>query len=371
MKWFLLLIFGVGLGCQSSQSLFSPPKKVEETVRKEQEVKILKGEEELSKANYLAAETEFKNYLKQHPVSIFTAHAYYGLGRSLEFQEKWPEAIEVYRTLAQQAQSLRPELSALAMYRLSYCHEALGDEIRTQATLMDAEGMGLHLPLAIREVEIPARKAASLLRRGKFPEARKILTKMNEAVPAVFNLAQAPNQTEMSRVFLQIGALSLNPLSEDNFLLYLETFESLQIYLWRSWSLQQVPWSERSREQLLSMYQTFWNKTQEIKIGPQGLDAAAAARIRTETQRKWIGAIVKTSLTLRSYAGEENLKENVLTPGLLEFLTQIEKQGEAVMFGSQELLPLTAESQSINSIKRAGTVNATPFFEPEKKGTVK
>lgn len=356
-----------GVGCQSTQEIFKSPKAVDESLRKEQESRVLKAEESLANLDYLGAETQYKEYLKTYPVSVYTAHAYYGLGRSLEFQEKWPEAIEIYRALAQQARVLRPELSALAMYRLSYCYEALGDEIRTQATLMDAEGMGLHLPMAVREVEIPARKAASLLRRGDFAEARKLLIKLNEAVPAVFNLAQSPNQSEMARVFLQIGTLSLRPISEQNYLLYLDAFENLQIYLWRSWSLNQAPWSERAKEQLFLGYQTFWNRAQDLEIGPRGLDAAALARIRSETQRKWIGAILKTAGALKAYAGEENLEKSNLTPGLSEFLAQIEKQGDAVLYGQQELLPLTLESKLINSIKRPGTVNATPFFEPERK----
>lgn len=365
LSFFILSLSSIG--CQSTQDLFKSPKAVDESLRKEQEAAILSAEESLANLDYLKAETQFKDYLKAHPVSVYTAHAYYGLGRSLEFQEKWPEAIEIYRILAQQARVLRPELSALALYRLSYCYESLGDEIRTQATLMDAEGMGLHLPMSVREVEIPARKAASLLRRGEFNEARKLLIKLNESVPAVFNLAQSPNQNEMARVFLQIGTLSLRPLAEQNFLLYLDAFENLQIYLWRSWSLNQAPWSERAKEQLMAGYQTFWNRTQDLEIGPRGLDAAALARIRAETQRKWIGAILKTAGALKAYAGEENLEKSGVTPGLSEFLSQIEKQGDAVLYGQQELLPLTFESKLINSIKRLGTVNATPFFEPERK----
>jgi tetratricopeptide (TPR) repeat protein len=368
----LLILLSIGLwGCQSAKDLFQSPRKVDESLRKAQEVRILKAEKSLAGLDYLDSENQFKDYLKEYPVSVYTAHAYYGLARSLEFQEKWPEAIEVYRILAQQARELRPELSALAMYRLSYCYEALGDEVRTQATLMDAEGMALHLPMAVREVEIPARKAASLLRRGDFQAARKLLVKLNESVPAVFNLGESPNQSEMARVFLQIGSLSLRPLNEENFLLYIDAFENLQTYLWRSWSLNQSPWSERSRDQLVGSYQTLWNRAQDLEVGPKGLDAAAAARIRAETQRRWIGAIVKTSGTLRAYAGEENLGKSGPTPGLSEFLAQIEKQGDAVLFGQQELLPLTLESQQINSLKRAGTVNATPFFDVERKGSVK
>lgn len=355
-------------GCTSTEEIFKAPKKVDEGLRKTQEDRILRAEEQLAALNYAQAEEQFKSYLKDNPVSVYTAHAYYGLGRSLEFQEKWAEAIEIYKILSQQAKTLRPELAALGMYRLSYCYEALGDEIRTQATLLDAEGMAMHLPAAVREVEIPARQAASLLRRGDFAGAKKLLVKLNEAVPAVFNLAQAPNQNEMARVFLQIGTLSLRPLSEENFLLYVDTFENLQTYLWRSWSLNQEPWSERAREQLLGSYQNFWNRTQDIEIGPKGMDAQAAARIRSETQRKWIGAIVKMAGSLKSYAGDEITEKKNVTPGLSEFLAQIEKQGDAVLYGQQELLPLTTESKAINSIKRAGTVNATPFFETERKG---
>ncbi len=372
MKFLILLVSLIfSLGCQTTQDLFQAPYRVEEPVRKEQEARILRAEESLAGLNYLEAEAQFKSYLKDFSVSVYTAHAYYGLGRSLEFQEKWPEAIDIYRILAQQAKTLRPELSALAMYRLSYCYEALGDEIRTQATLMDADGMSMHLPVAVREVEIPARKAASLLRRGEFQAAKKLLIKLNESVPAVFNLAQSPNQNEMARVFLQIGTLSLRPISEENFLLYVDAFENLQTYLWRSWSLNQAPWSERAREQILSTYQTMWNRAQDLEGGSKGLDAAAAARIRSEMQRKWIGAIVKMAGSLRAYAGQEILEKESPTPGLSEFLTQIEKQGDSVLYGQQELLPLTMESQQINSLKRAGTVNATPFFDTERKGTTK
>ena len=354
--------------CQTSQELFQAPKKVDEDLRKSQEARILKAEEQLAAQNYQPAEDQFKSYLKEHPVSVYTAHAYYGLARSLEFQEKWAEAIEIYKILSVQAKTLRPELSALAMYRLSYCYEALGDEIRTQATLLDAEGMAMHLPAAIREVEIPARQAASLLRRGDFPAAKKLLVKLNESVPAVFNLAQSPNQNEMARVFLQIGTLSLRPLSADNYLLYLDTFENLQTYLWRSWSLNQEPWSERAKEQLLGSYQTFWNRAQDLEIGPKGMDAQASARIKGETQRKWIGALVKMAGSLKAYAGDEISGKTPVTPGLSEFIAQIEKQGDAVLYGQQELLPLTPEAKALNAPKRAGTVNATPFFETERKG---
>lgn len=353
-------------GCQSAQKVFDAPQTKEQPeIQRQQEQSMLEGERRLEIGDFSGAEELYKAYLKRSPISYFTAQAYYGLGRSLEFQGKWNEALEVYRTLANQGRELRPDLAGLALYRQAYCYEALGDEVRTMTSLQDAEALSAHLPNEVKLIEIPAKKAASLLRKGELKEAQKLLTQVNAAVPGVFLLAENPRNAEMARVFLQIGSLSLEPVNSQNYLVYLESFQSLQIYLWRAFKLNEGQVSQDAERQLLGTLQKFWQMAQELPVELPGLDPEAASRVRTEIRRKWAGAFLKALSALKLYAGDDLQLTN--SAGLPQQIAALDQAADQMLYGDANRLPLTPESEKLNSIFRPGTVLTTPFFPPERR----
>src|SRR5690606_11182030 len=137
----------------------------------------------------------------------------------------------------------------LAYLRISSCHEALGDDTRAWSALGDAERFQDSMSREVRELEIPARRAAARLRRGDYEQAKKDLQRVDRAFSAVYP-PNDPRNDDQAKILYSIAQFSTESLGPENFLRRLEAFEGLQTYLWRAAELGSSPWSERALRKL-------------------------------------------------------------------------------------------------------------------------
>lgn len=324
--------------------------------QKDLEAELKVSLSEMQNQNWPEAEKKLKAYIDSHPISTLSAQAKLNLGRSIEEQHRYPEALKIYREVAMEARRTAPDLAGMASLRMSACYEALGDEPHVMSALTDASSLASSLPVEMRELEIPARRAASWLRRKQYDEAKKELNRVDRALPGLFPPEDQSKRAEEARILYSISQLSLNSLQPENFLSLLDTQERLQNYLWRAMELKVEPWSGLAEKKLSENYETFVAAAANYKDHSQ--------RKQLETRRQWMAAIVKSLEALKAYSGGDS--QNV-SPNFTKLVVQIEKQASGDLWSLQDSNPLTPEAKSRDQLKRQGRVISKPFFPKEKK----
>ena len=292
--------------------------------------------------------------MAKNRVSIFSTQAQYGLGRTLEVQGRYEDAIAIYRELAEQARLNAPDFAGLAYFRMSHCYEALGDETRVSSSLSDVMTFAKALPKEIIEIEIPARRAASWMRRGEIERAKAELTKVDRSFPGIFPPNDPATLNDQARILYSAGELSLETLKDDTFMSLIQTHEELQTYLWRAIQTRADPYAEKARAKLTERYGTFMALAMSY--------ANESKRKQDESRRQWMAAILKSMQTLRNYAGDDWSKA---PQDLVAAMMTVEMQANATLFAAQDLTPLTPEAKR-RSPQKEGRVISKPFFPNEK-----
>ncbi|RYZ69698.1 MAG: tetratricopeptide repeat protein, partial [Proteobacteria bacterium] len=129
------------------------------------------GVASLEAQKYDEAIQSFDTFLLQNPTSAWTQAAMLNTGRAFEGSKKWPEAAAKYRSVVQ-ATGRAPKLRAMALYRLSFCSEAIGDDTQVVVTLNDLLSRTAYLPREVGSAELPARLAGAYARVGNFDQAQ-------------------------------------------------------------------------------------------------------------------------------------------------------------------------------------------------------
>lgn len=350
----ILLIF-VLLGlCACSSGPKKNPLTVDEAIKSAQDAEIKTALTAFEEGRFPEAETKFREFLNRYPVSIFSTQARYHWGRSLEQQGRANEALPIYRDLAEQARLSAPDFAGLAYFRMSYCYEAVGDETKVFSSLMDAMTFARALPKEISEIEIPARRAASWMRRGNIDNAKAELVKVDRAFSGIFPPNDPATIKDQARILDSAGELSLEPLKNENFLSLIQTHEELQTYLWRAVLTQVEPYAEKARRKLVERYGVFMAKAMS-HIDP-------SKKQQDENRKNWMAAILKSLQTLRNYAGD---RWQQAPAELVAAMATVEMQANQTLWSLQDTTPLTPEAKS-RSPKKQGRVISQPFFPNEK-----
>jgi len=354
MKSLVFVLASSGLvvflgACQATKSVFERTVKVDEKILQEQKAAIEVAETSLEAQNWAVAEEQFSVFMRKYPVSSYSAQAYFGKARSLEGLGQYQAAVQVYRTLGEQARKTSPEQAAMAYVRMSYCYEALGDETRLMAALADADSFAEALPEEVRQLEIPTRRAASMMRRGLADEARKILKQVEKNLPDVSERSSLELRSKHARILTALGAQDLRAITPENYIATLETVQALQPFLWKAVTLKATPWSDQAAEKLRLTYFTLAN----LAFNPPKLDAgrseSVSARYRSELQKTWVARLLESLENLKTFSTEALSEAGGELPQLVG---EIEENGRKILWGRQNLTPLTDESKVHHQLKK-------------------
>lgn len=352
-----VLCVGLGLiACQSDRSMFQAPAKMDDELVSEQRQAIAAADSALQAQNWSAAEEQFAQFTRRYPVSVFSAQAFFGRARALEGLGQYEAANKIYRNVGEQARTSSPSSAAMAYVRMSYCYEALGDETRLTAALMDAEGLGAALPADVRNIEIPTRKAASLVRKGQNDEARKILLQVEKNLPDVSLESPSELRERHAKLLLAIGSQDLQAVNVDNFLPTMDSLQALQPFLWRAGILKAQPWSQTAIEKLSGSYTTMANMAFNPPKPEAGRSELSSERFRTELQKRWVARLLEAIESLKSFSAGD-LSEG--GEAFVQLIKQIENNGQQILWGRQSLTPLTDESKVQHRQRKQGRVKTT------------
>ncbi|UOF00560.1 tetratricopeptide repeat protein [Bdellovibrio reynosensis] len=325
--------------------------------RTAEENEIANAEKVLALGRFEEARILFRDFSGRKPQSVFYQSARLGEAQALDGAGKHQEAINLYREIWLKTQTEQPQISALALYQMASAYEAMGDDVKTIATLMDAKKMGQHLPPETVLAEIPARLAAVYARLGREKEAVQYL---NEAESGMNRYLQSagPNVKKewIAKAYFQMGNITTNQLSEDNFEQVVNSQKVVQAYLIKALKANDPTWSARAEQKLTETFRDL-NRQLEVLNGQQKRADLGGSLLELMDQ-----AIL--------YKPYEEQKQNQYEERFFRQLAEIRKQSEHALYSGGESMVLTTESQKLNSLKRESKLTIKPLLPEKEKSSI-
>jgi hypothetical protein len=290
-------------------------------------------------------QNQLLEFQRKNPASVFFQKSRLLLGRSLAAQEKWLESIQVYRDVISSTREAKPEIAALALYYGSFSHEALEDDSRVLANLLEAYSLRDQLPADKGLAEIPARLAMTYQRMGQDNEAAMYSRLAEQGLSqARAQSKEGLNPQALARIYFQMGAHIQRPLTEDTLQASMASFARGQIYLLKSVEVQAEPWSSKSKEALLSSYSRYIQFLEMLPLNV-AFERGAAERDRLRRQIRFAEDISEVVAILEQYQLPEGSAANPLYVEVKSGLESFKKVLGRYIFRDNSETELTLESQ--------------------------
>lgn len=242
----------------------------------------------LNAGDFASAAAGFSRFVQQNPASEYTQIANWQAGRALEGLKRWKDAAQRYRSVVVATQRGAPRLQAMAFYRLSFCHEALGDDQKTTVVLLDLYERADRLPREIAQAELPARLAAAYARIGNFDKAVEYYKKAEAGIARLKRTvgisAVGVVPPWLPRTLYFMGSLSLRRVGWSDFETAFRPLGRSQLYLLEAADLQVEPWSEKAASDLNATYADLW---QTLSHPPKSQAIDADVEDRRTQERQW------------------------------------------------------------------------------------
>jgi tetratricopeptide (TPR) repeat protein len=281
----IIALFMIGLfsACasapQAPANLVEDPASSSQAPRKYNDAAIL-----LAQGNYKDALAAFDAFLRSQPTSPYTQVANFNAGRALEGLERWSDAVERYRQVVQ-VTNKSPRLQALALYQLSFPYEAMNDDPRTVATLIDCEGRKQFLPDAIATAELPARLASAYARVGNLDLAMKYYSEAESGIARLHHQTASQAAPEwLAKTLYLMGRLSLREMTWDNFDEALRPVQRAQLFLLQAIELENPKWSEEALTETEKIYDQM---LEVLKSPPKTNEDDQVLSAREAQKRQW------------------------------------------------------------------------------------
>ncbi|UYL10700.1 hypothetical protein B9G69_008940 [Bdellovibrio sp. SKB1291214] len=354
-----LFVFLSLAGCSSFQMGRSEEANLQDQ-RLLEERDLHAAQDTLASGNFTQAQKQYKAFQDTYPRSTFLQASRIGEAQTLEGQGKWVEAAAIYRDIILKTRNLQPDIAAMALYRMSFCDEALGDDQKTVADLLEAHSLRSALPLTTAYAEIPARLASAYSRIGREKEAVQYLNDAEKGI-AKIRAESDPAKLDkdwLAKTYYQMGSVTTNQLSPESFDAFVASQKYVQIYLIKTMELNDPRWSSKALKQLQGTYNELYlqveavkqNRSQQAHLGGSLVDLIDRAELYKPVSGQ----------TPNSYQ--------------IEFFTltnDVRLKTERLLYQGHESMGLTEESKKLNSIKRSGRTKADAFLPEEQKSSIK
>jgi tetratricopeptide (TPR) repeat protein len=307
----------------------------------------------------------FDDFVRDAPTSPWMQAAIINSGRALEGLGRWTEASERYRAVIR-ASSNSPKLQAMALYRLSFCHEALGEDQQTVATLADVMNRRTHLPREVARAELPARVAAAYARVGNFGEAVKYYKEAQAGIGTLRSEGDKPDSVPewLPRTLYYMGSMPINRVNWASFETVLRPLAHAQIYLMQAAEVGAEPWASKASKDLIAIYRDLWRAIETAPV-PEGVDPVIARR---ETQsQQWDRAylVLGTLEELKARMLIDNDKPTEPSKQIVDFSADLEKRLQALIDERPIGEGLTAEAERRRASVRGRVVNPDSSLEKQ------
>lgn len=330
-KLFLLLsAVLVVSGCQTS-----PKSEVDVTA----EVFALENAQKtLDLGRFAESKILFKDFQFKYPQTkylyaskIGEMDSYIGLG-------EYDEAVKIGRDIIVKNITDNSAIAALVMYKLSFAYEAMGDEAKAVSSLLDAKKYATDLPPFVAYAEIPARLASLYARQYRTDEVNQYLDEAEKGIERLRATSLDREMPWLGKTYVQMGLISTNQLSSDNYENVVASQKAVQKYLLRALKLNDARWSEQALLKLRENYGAF---SMQISLEKD-------ADRRSQLAGDFYDLIAESKLY------RPRKISNKFESEFFQYLAILEKDTERVIYSNTPRNFLTPESESLNSLKRAG-----------------
>lgn len=365
MRILIAFLLVLTAGCGHLQQLLNhsnstetiDPVEAEKRRAAEQPV-ISQAEKALAEAKFQEAQNLFVEFQKKYPHSVFFQSARLGEAQCQEGLGHYQEAAELYRDIFYKTNKDHPEIAALALYRMAFAYEALGDDLKTVAALLDAKNRSESLPLEVAQAQIPARLAAVYARQNRDKEA---LAYLNEAEKGITKVIAAKGKEIkpdwLAKIYFEMGSISTNQLTVENFEDFARGQKIVQVYLIKAMKQSDDSWSKRAQARLEETYRDLYTYIETGK-GNRALQSQNG------------GALVDLMDQAELFKPLAGQKANTYEQAFFNYLDEVRKKTEIALYGSKESMTLTEESQKLNALKRAGRIQSGPVLPEEQNSTI-
>lgn len=277
----------------------------------------------LEDSKFADAFEAFDAFVKAEPASPYTQAALLNEGRALEGLGRWTEAAEKYRAVVRATANAR-KLQAMALYRTSFCHEALGDDQKVVATLNDLLSRAEELPPEMARAELPARLATAYARVGNFDRAIDFYRSAENGIAKLRQEAGDEVPEWLPRTLFFMGELSRRAPNWSEFETSLRPLARGQVYLLQAAELSSAPWSDKAAEELITTYNGLWSAITSAPLPSEGDPVIATRALQA---KQWERAIllldVMAELRARMLPKEAG-KQSAAAKSIVKALAELE-----------------------------------------------
>jgi tetratricopeptide (TPR) repeat protein len=242
------VLFIAIVGCVSGgrSHMQSSPADEETTQQLEQAL------EDLANENYTSAAHILEQLIKEKPVSEFDLVILYNSAVAREGLKNCEVAAERYRSVARIANKRFDRVAALALYRLGFAYDCLGDSQKSVVAFLDARKASKSLPPDVATAELPARLAAGYASLGRQKEA---LHYFDEASGGLKRLLSRAKGGSADKKLAASTMYAMGRLSETNDpVTFARMLSMQQPFLLQSAELAAGPSSSRAKSDLKEAY---------------------------------------------------------------------------------------------------------------------
>lgn len=365
MKNYLLTLFILLSSCahftqvttsDEPQAAMDPTKIAKQKAAEEMEV--INAEKVLAQGRFEEARILFRDFQVRYPQSTFFESTRLGEAQCLEGAGRPQDAVNLYRDVFLKTEKYQPDIAALSLYRMSFAFDALGDDAKVVAALLDAKQRGANLPVEVVLAQIPAKLATVYARQNRDAEAFAYLNEAEKGIArVVLEKGKDLKADWLAKIYVEMGSVSINQLSVENFEDFVKSQKIVQVYLLKSLKQNDSTWSTRGLMRLRETYQALFTLL--------------------ESAKKYQGMQSRVGGSFFELMGQADLfmpmfdqKRTSYETDFYKYLSEVRKKVENILYGGGETMMLTEESQRLNSLKRSGRVKVDSYLPEEQKSFI-
>lgn len=295
----------------------------------------------IEKLFYLNDREMFNNailkFSKEYPNSVYKLYINLLTSR-IQFQDNLlSQALELNQNIQKEAFSVNQKIYYEALFYSSEIYEALGKLENSLAVLVECEKNNLKLNDRIRLFELPLKLAVSYARINQMDLSISYIKKTEFGLKEYLSKENLSKKS-LSEIYYEIGAGVMGPTFMDYYT-DANKFSIVYKYLIYSLNLNETPYAEKSKGQLVGQLKSLWSQVQA--------EAVPSTGDKIEDEKIRFAKLTHFSKILNSLQMLEPIGIKQLTPTEKEFfayLKEIQNLTFNEIYAQYKYTPPTEES---------------------------
>ncbi len=349
MRSFLALIIIFNLfGCASVKRVFYPYEDPTPQGAVAAPKLYQAGVAALQRQEYAIALADFDRFRSEESPTRYSQVSVYNSGVALEGLQNWEEARRRYRqVIGATDMKNTPRLQVLAIYRLSFCNEALGDDAGTIAALTDAMNRRSFLPREVGRAELPARLASAYSRIGNYDRALEFYAEAEKSLTALRREADPKNLPDwLGETLFHMGHMAIRKITWADYDGLIRPLRRAQYYLLQAAETGIQPWSMRASDEAIGLYSELWSAIENVPAVSSDEDPVMVRRTLQERQWEMAANLIETIRDLRVYQLPQEKSPGEAIDKIFTFTKDLENRAFALLSQRPAGEERTAESQA-------------------------